>query len=146
MLLPWLVLLHVLGATVWVGGHLVLAVTILPKALKEKSVRGIQVFEQHFERIGIPALLLQVITGIWMAMLFVPFNDWLSLASAHHRLLWIKLTLLLATIGLAIHARFFIVPRLTPERLPSLAFHIVLVTVLAVSFVLTGLSFRFNFY
>ncbi len=145
MLLPWLVFLHVLGATVWVGGHLVLASTILPKALQEKSVQGIQAFEKNFERIGIPALLLQIVTGVWMALLFVPFHDWLSLASAHHRLLWLKLALLLVTIMLAIHARLFIVPRLTVAQLPNLAFHIVLVTVLAVSFVITGLSFRFNF-
>jgi uncharacterized membrane protein len=28
-----LVILHTLGATVWTGGHLVLAVTVLPQAL-----------------------------------------------------------------------------------------------------------------
>lgn len=145
-MLRWLVLLHVLGATIWVGGHLILTTTVLPQALREKSVKPIQTFEQHFERIGIPALLLQVVTGIWMALIYVPLHDWLSLASAHHRLLWIKLALLATTLVLAVHARFFIIPKLSVERLPSMAFHIVLVTVLAVSFLLTGLSFRFNFF
>ena len=28
--------LHILGATIWAGGHLVLAVTILPEALRQR--------------------------------------------------------------------------------------------------------------
>jgi putative copper export protein len=142
----WLVFFHVLGASVWVGGHLVLATTFLPRALKERDPRIIQSFEEQFERIGIPALLLQVITGVWMALLYVPFNEWLSLASTHHRFLWMKLGLLTGTLALAIHARLFIMPKLSADNLPSLAFHIVLVTLLAISFVLVGLSFRFNFF
>jgi uncharacterized membrane protein len=52
------VLLHVLGATVWTGGHLVLAATVLPRALKERSVDELRRFENGYERIGILALLL----------------------------------------------------------------------------------------
>lgn len=144
--MAWLVFFHVLGASVWVGGHIVLATTFLPRALKEKDPRLIQAFEEQFERIGIPALLLQIVTGLWMALIYVPFNEWLSLASTHHRFLWMKLGLLAGTLALAIHARLFIIPKLSVESLPSLAFHIVLVTLLALSFVLVGLSFRFNFF
>ncbi len=140
----WLLFFHVLGASVWVGGHLVLATTFLPRALREKDPRIIQSFEQQFERIGIPALLLQVITGVWMALIYVPFEDWWSLASAHHRFLWMKLGLLAGTIGLAIHARLVIIPKLSPENLPTLALHIALVTLLAISFIWVGLSFRFG--
>ncbi len=32
-----ILLLHILGATIWTGGHLVLAVTILPRVLRERS-------------------------------------------------------------------------------------------------------------
>jgi uncharacterized membrane protein len=141
--MKWLVLFHVLGATVWAGGHLILSLGFLPVALKEKDVTIILNFEKRYERIGIPALLVQVVTGIWMALLFVPFHDWWQLSTGHHILLWTKLGLLAGTIGLAMHARFLIIPKLTVETLPSLAFHIVLVTVLAVSFIVTGLSFRY---
>jgi len=34
-----LVLLHILSATIWTGGHLVLAIIVLPKALKKKRIR-----------------------------------------------------------------------------------------------------------
>ena len=32
----WVIFLHVLAATVWTGGHLVLATTVLPRALRER--------------------------------------------------------------------------------------------------------------
>ena len=145
-MLKWLILVHVLGAAVWVGGHLVLSIGFLPRALKRKDLTIIMNFEQHFERVGIPALLIQIVSGIWMVLLYVPMQDWLSLATVHHRLLWIKLSLLLGTIGLAVYVRFFIFPRLTNERMPMLALHIILVTIVAVAFVVTGLSFRFNYF
>ena len=144
--MKWLILLHVLGATIWAGGHLILSIGFLPKALKEKNIRIILDFEKQYERVGIPALLLQVITGFWMATIYVPFDDWFSLATPHHAYLWVKIILLFSTIGFAIHARLFIVPNLTVEKLSSLAFHIIVATVLAVSFVVTGLSFRFTYF
>ncbi|MCW5911867.1 MAG: CopD family protein [Cyclobacteriaceae bacterium] len=144
--MKWLILLHVLGASVWVGGHLVLSLGFLPRALQTKDVNVITSFEKGFERIGIPALLVQVITGLWMAGKYIPPAQWFSLASVHHQYLWIKLGLLTGTIMLAIHARFFIIPKLSEENLPAMAFHIVLVTVLAVGLVLTGLSFRYIYF
>jgi putative copper export protein len=65
--MKWLVLLHVLGATIWAGGHLILSIGFLPRALKERKLNIILDFEKQYERVGIPALLLQVITGFWMA-------------------------------------------------------------------------------
>jgi putative copper export protein len=144
--MKWLVLVHVFGATIWVGGHLILSIGFLPQAIRTRDINIITNFEKNYERIGIPALVTQIITGFWMAGLYIPFNQWWSLASPHHQYLWIKIGLLLGTLVLAVHARLMIIPRLTVERLPSLAFHIVLATVLAVSFVITGLSFRFIFF
>lgn len=144
--MKWLILIHVLSATVWVGGHLILSIAVLPKALKHRNPQIILDFEKSFEKIGLPALLIQVVTGISMALIYVPFRYWASLETPHHVYLWTKLGLLAATLVLAIHARFFILPRLTEQKLPQLAFHIVLVTVLALFFVLTGLSFRFNYF
>jgi len=144
--MKWLILFHVLGATIWAGGHLILTLGFLPRALRDKDITIIVNFETNYERIGIPALIIQVITGFWMVLYYVPFTDWWSLDSPHHYYLWIKISLLLGTILLAVHARLFIIPKLTVERLPSLAFHIVLATLLAVAFVITGLSFRFTYF
>src|SRR5256885_1975814 len=71
MLIYYLVLcLHVIGACVWVGGHLVLATRVLPRALREKKAAIIQEFEHGYEQIGMPALGVQILTGLWLAHRF----------------------------------------------------------------------------
>jgi putative copper export protein len=143
MLFKLLVILHTLGATVWVGGHLVLAVTVLPRALRERDPDRIHAFEEHFEGFGLASLLLQIITGLWLARLYIPdldrflaFDSYLSVYIA------VKLSLLFATLALAIHARLFIIPKLTKENFNSLAFHIVGITLLAVSLAIVGAGIR----
>ncbi len=136
------VLLHVLGATVWTGGHLVLAATVLPRALKERSVDELRRFENGYERIGIPALLLQIVTGLWLAADFLPPASWFDLSSPLARAVLIKLGLLVTTALLAADARLRIIPKLTPERLSSLAWHIIPVTVVSVAFVVVGVLVR----
>jgi putative copper export protein len=138
-----LIVLHVLGASVWVGGHLVLATTILPRALKEDDPIPIQRFEQAFERIGIPALLVQVATGLRLASFYAPPSKWFALDEHAPRHIAIKLACLAATIALAAHARISLVPKLSSGApLKSLAGHIVFVTLLAVTFAVVGVSLR----
>ena len=140
MPLRWLVILHVLGATIWVGGHLILAIRYLPKALKAKDITPIVNFEQHYEALGIPALFLQIITGIWMASVYQ--IKWFSFETVQYSIINIKLILLITTLLLALHVRIFILPELSPKKLPLLVLHIVLVTVIAVAMLYLGLSFR----
>ena len=143
MLFKILVVLHTLGATVWVGGHLVLAVTVLPKALQNRDPDLIHQFEEHFENFGLTSLLVQVITGLGLTWIYFPnFQNFLDFDSYLSTYIGVKLLLLLGTISLAIHARFFIIPNLTKETLNSLAYHIVGVTTLAVLFVTLGAGIR----
>lgn len=139
-MLRWLVIVHVLGATVWVGGHIILATRYLPKALKDKDIVQLLNFEQQYEVLGIPALVIQVITGIWMA--FIYQIQWFSFETVHYAIISVKLILLLITVLLALHSRLFIIPTLSPKKLPLLASHIILVTVIAVIMLYLGLSFR----
>jgi putative copper export protein len=143
MLFKILVVLHILGATVWTGGHLVLAATVLPQALKHHAPDRIHQFEEHFEGFGLTALLLQVTTGLWLTWTYFPnFQNFFSFDSYLSTYIGIKLLLLLGTIALAIHARFFIIPNLTKETLNSLAYHIIGVTTLAVLFAILGAGIR----
>jgi putative copper export protein len=143
MLFKILVVLHILGATVWTGGHLVLAATVLPQALKHRDPDHIHQFEEHFEGFGLTALLLQVTTGLWFTWTYFPnFQNFFSFDSYLSTYIGIKLLLLLGTIALAIHARFFIIPNLTKETLNSLAYHIIGVTTLAVLFAILGAGIR----
>jgi putative copper export protein len=143
MLFKILVILHTLGATVWTGGHLVLAVTALPQALKNRDPDRIHQFESHFEGFGLAALLFQVITGLCLTWIYFPsLQNFLAFDSYLSTYIGIKLLLLLGTLALAVHARFFIIPNLTKENLNSLAYHIVGVTTLAVLFVVFGVGIR----
>jgi len=63
----YIVLLHILAATVWVGGHLILVSTILPETFKKKDINLLLNFEQKYERIGMPSLLILVISGMYLA-------------------------------------------------------------------------------
>jgi putative copper export protein len=142
MLQGILLLLHLLAATVWTGGHLVLALTILPRVLKEKSPSDLLRFESAYERIGIPALLIQVVTGCWLAYGMLPdVGAWFNFDNPVSRLITFKLSLLLITLLLAVDARFRIIPNLSKNNLNSLAWHIVPVTIISVLFVVVGVSF-----
>lgn len=142
-MLKLLLFLHLLGAAVWVGGHLVLALTILPRALRLRDPALVRDFEDRYERLGIPALVLQALSGLWLAYRWVPDVDaWFGFGSTPATLVFVKLVLLASTLALALHARLRIVPRLSVERLPVLALHVVLVTVIGVAFVYVGLAFR----
>ncbi len=134
-------LLHLICATIWTGGHLVLATTVLPRALRARNPRILQDFEQGFERIGMPALLLQILTGLYMAHALLPPSQWLD-SHLVARLIQIKLGLLLLTLLTALDARFRIIPHLSAATLPAMGRRIVFVTTLSVLFVVTGLSFR----
>ena len=56
------------------------------------------------------------------------------------------LGLLAVTAALALHARFRVIPKLSDATLPALAWHIRIVTLAAVLFVLAGVSVRFGGY
>jgi putative copper export protein len=136
-------ILHILGATVWAGGHLVLSLTVLPRALRQRDPDILSSFEAGYERIGIPALAIQIITGLWLAHRLVPrFGDWFSFETAMSTHVALKLMLLLLTVMLAVHARLRLIPKLSAQTLPVLAWHVVAVTVVAVLFVILGVGFR----
>ena len=140
-----MIFLHVLGATVWTGGHLVLALTWLPRVLRERSPEQLVRFEQGYERIGMPALVLQIVTGLWMAYQMVPsVAQWLSPDTPVARAIALKLVLLLCTALIAAHARLRVIPRLSADTLPLMAWHVGAVTLLSVGFVAVGVSLRFG--
>ena len=138
-----LVFLHILAATVWTGGHLVLATVVLPRVLKERSPEMLHSFESRYERIGIPALIIQVVTGFWLAHLLVPdVGQWFDLDNPASRPIAAKIVLLAITILLAIDARLRLIPNLSKDNLTAMAWHIVPVTVVSVLFVVVGVAFR----
>ncbi len=142
-----LIVLHMIGACIWFGGHAVLLFTFVPAAWKERSVEGIREFERHYEKIGLPALALQIITGLRLAMIYLPewsmWFDWSDRTSTHVSL---KVIFLIGTAILGAHARLILIPKLTPERLPAMIAHIIGIMILAFGFLLTGISIRYGLF
>ena len=138
-----LLLLHILAATIWTGGHIVLSVVVLPKVLREKSPETLLVFESVYEKIGMPALIVQVVTGIMLAYRMVPdFAQWFNVSNPIAHPIMAKLGLLALTVVFAVDARFRVIPNLSPATLKVMAWHIIPVTVFSVLFVVVGVSFR----
>lgn len=137
-----LLVLHLIAATIWVGGHLVLAIGYLPKALKHKDFSYIGNFEKTYEPIGMPSLAVLIITGILMAYDYnAGFNSWFSFATPIERVVSLKLIFLLTTICFAISAQTRVLPKLRKgqlNKLPEMAVHIICVTLIGVLMVILG--------
>jgi putative copper export protein len=140
---PWLVIVHALAATVWTGGHLVLDLGVLPQALRQRRAAPIRSFEETFEPLGLTALAIQVVTGLWMAWIYLPGGAGLfDPSNPIGMLVGTKLLLLAVTAALALHARLRLIPTLTDDSLSGLAWHIRAITALAIAFVVVGALIR----
>ncbi len=138
-----LLLAHLIAATIWTGGHIVLCLVILPKVLRAKSPEMLLDFEQAFEKVGMPALIIQVITGLFLAYHWLPdVSLWFSMNNPISHGIAGKLLLLALTFGLALDAKLRVLPKLSSNNLWDMALHIIAVTFLSVGFVALGLSFR----
>jgi putative copper export protein len=138
-------ILHLIAACIWIGGHILLLFRYLPEALKNNSIEIITDFEKKFERIGLPALLIQVITGILLAYHYnVTISKWFNFENQIEKVISLKLLLLFITLILAIHARLFIIPKLNQGNLKHLAWHILLINIIGITMLVLGSFIRFG--
>lgn len=136
-------ILHLLGACIWIGGHLLLLIRYLPQAINENEPDIVKSFEKKFEPLGLPALLLQIITGILLAYHYnVRIENWFSFSNGIEIVVSIKLMLLLSTLVLAVHARIFIIPKLSSRNLTQLGIHILLINIIAIAMLVMGTFIR----
>lgn len=140
-----LLILHLIAAAIWVGGHLVLSFSFLPEALRKKDPNIILNFEKKYEKIGLPSLLILIITGIWMAYDFnATFSTWFSFASPIESVVSTKLILLLITFGFALNANLRVIPKLNAKNLNLMTFHIISVTTIGVLMLILGSTVRYG--
>lgn len=138
-----ILIFHLLAATIWVGGHLFLAIRILPEALKKKDASILKNFKSKFEPVGMPSLLVLLVTGILMAYHYdVTFTKWFSFSNAIEKVISIKLILLFTTVLMAACAETLIFPKLKSERMFPAAFFIITVTTIAVTMLILGSLIR----
>ncbi len=142
-----LLVIHLLSATIWVGGHLLLSIGYLPKALKEKDQNIILNFEKKYEPIGMTALILLVISGVLMAYKYgVNFQYWFQFKTPIEQVISAKLLLLLLTVIFALSAQIRVIPKLRNDsnKLPEMAFHILSVTTIGILMLVFGSFIRFG--
>lgn len=138
--------MHVLSACIWVGGHLLLVFMILIPVLKTRNLEPLLDFEQQYEKIGMPALLILVITGLYQAYTYEPnISLWFQFDNHISQHIFMKLIFLFATVGLALNVRFNLLKRI-PIPINTLSIHIIIVTIISVFFLMTGISFKYNIF
>ncbi|MDD3005275.1 copper resistance protein CopD [Flavobacterium sp.] len=134
-----ILIVHLLAATIWVGGHLFLAIRILPEAFKKKDPYVLKNFKSKYEPIGMPALLVLLFTGVLMAYDYdVTITKWFSFSNGIEKIVSLKLILLFTTLIMALFAEKFIFPKLRSERLFHAAFFIITVTTIGVTMLILG--------
>lgn len=134
---------HLLCATIWTGGHIVLSAVVLPGVLRERSPQKLLSFESAYEKVGMPALMIQVITGLILSYQLLPnVSLWFDTTNPLSKGILIKLSLLALTVIFAIDARFRVMPKLSKDNLLDMTLHIIPVTVFSILLVIVGVSFR----
>lgn len=89
-----------------------------------------------------PALAVQIVTGLWMSYQLIPnIKAWFTFENDLSVLISLKLLLLLLTILVALHARFYRIPKLSVDALKAFSANIILVALSSVSFVIVGTLF-----
>ena len=138
----YILLLHILAATVWTGGHLFLALRLLPDVVRKRSAALLLDFEKRYEPLGMTALAVQIITGFWLAARLVPPSMWLRPDIPASVMLMTKFGALALTAMFALDARFRVLPKISDANVTSMVPHIVGVTTLSVVFVFAGVGIR----
>ena len=134
-----ILIIHLLAATIWVGGHLILLLRYVPKAIKTKSLEELSMFRKNFEPVGMPSLFVLIVTGIIMAYDYnVTIEKWFLFENAIEKIVSIKLILLFISLTLAFITIKFVLPSIDKLSPFLLYFIIFLVTIIAVTMLILG--------
>ena len=134
-----LVFLHILAASIWAGGYIILSVSILPKSLRQKSKDLLLNFHKSFLTLGMIALAFQILTGFRLATILLPMSKWADFGKPIALGINTKFLLLILTI-----IATFIEGKLAykSNNLKFIATMIIVVTILSLLFIYTGISIR----
>ena len=134
-----ILIIHLLAATIRVGGHLILLLRYVPKAIKTKSLEELSMFRKNFEPVGMPSLFVLIVTGIIMAYDYnVTIEKWFLFENAIEKIVSIKLILLFISLTLAFITIKFVLPSIDKLSPYLLYFIIFLVTIIAVTMLILG--------
>lgn len=140
-----LMVLHLLAAAVWLGGHAVLVLGYVPEAIRSRDPRALLDNYQRLNRIGLPALLIVAVTGLWLASNWLPeVGLWFDASLPISALILTKLALLILTLLLLGYLRLRVLSALTPDRIIRLGVVLALLALFATMAAAIGPSFRYG--
>ena len=131
-------LIHVLAATVWVGGHITVALGFLPEALRRRDPRLLMEFERVYgKRVGLPSLVIAAATGIAMAH---SYSGWFGTAWP----IGAKIILFAILIATIVTGRREL--HRGDTRIGRFAVHVWVITIISILFVVLGWHIRFGLF
>lgn len=137
-----LIVLHILGASIWIGGMLIMALGVLPKSKKAGDASILKNYEGSFHILGMIALTLQFLTGFRLAMIYAGGMKGLFDFSNHTAVLFIwKLVLILLTMGLFVVFKKKTLSALTDSNISSASALVWVLTLISVGLMILGLGF-----
>lgn len=97
-LMTWRLVIHVLAASIWIGGQFLLAAAVGP--LRRVSDDAVRAAARTFSRLAWPAFAVLIATGIWNLLAM----DLTRLSTAHQVTVFVKILVALTSgVGAAIH-------------------------------------------
>jgi len=144
---PWVQLIHVLAASMWVGSHLVLATGPLVKAVRVRDLSYVLEFYRAFAWPATIALIVAALTGVYMAYLRAPPSHWFDFGTPQGRI-GEKIALFVALLLISGYAHARIVPEMrkgNPGVFWKAVAYIAVAAILAIAFPVMGLMIRYGF-
>jgi len=138
-----MVIMHILGACVWLGGHVVLVGAVLPTAISSGQIDHLKRFVKGFGRLGLPALILQLLTGIWLANRWIPsWSGIFTEPTPQGHLVLTKLLLIALSVPLAGYTYHRAAPRLSQDRMIPFVAVTAAIAALAALMLIAGVGVR----
>ena len=136
-------LIHVIAATIWVGGHIILLISLVPDAVKRRDMSLVAEFEKRYGMVlGLPSLLIAGATGIAMAH---RYHGWFSESWPIGAKIAL-FTALILIILLGRHELHRLRGKEVGEDSRRFAIHVLLVTAVSLMLVVMGWHLRFGLF
>ncbi len=143
MLYKLLVILHILGAATLVGTNIVLLLSVIPKAKKAGDVKIIRDFLGGVGQMGVHALAVQLITGLWLATpMFKGISAAFQMKDVFMTHVVAKVVVFVVITALVVVMRRKIAPKLSMETLGSFTATVAIITILGIFLVALGVGLR----
>lgn len=137
--------LHLVAASLWFGGVLVLALAVLPTLWRRDGSPTLPAIVLAIDRVNLAALGTLLATGYLLAWHWLPdAASWFQSDLRQADLIQLKWLLLIAAAALAGWARIYLLPTWTPSRRLALTVYVVGNVAIGLAMAWLGTRFRYD--